>query len=85
MLILTFVAKVNLIFLPQGARHAVNQSSSSMVDTIGRDECAKEALEDARGLPKGPERSEALKNASKLRMTADAAGILFKKRGRPRK
>jgi hypothetical protein len=56
-----------------------------MVNTIDRDECAKEALEDARGLPQGPERSDALKNASKLRIAADAAGILFKKRGRPRK
>jgi hypothetical protein len=56
-----------------------------MADTIDRDECAKEALEDARGLPKGPERSEALRNASKLRIAADATGIFFKKRGRPRK
>jgi hypothetical protein len=53
--------------------------------SIEQDECAKEALEDARGLPQGPERSKALKNASKLRISADSAGIFFKKRGRPRK
>jgi hypothetical protein len=56
-----------------------------MTNTIDRDECAKEALEDARVLPQGHERREALKNASKLRIAADAAGMLFKKRGRPRK
>jgi hypothetical protein len=71
--------------LPQGMGKFVDQSSSAMVGSIDRDECAKEALEDARGLPKGPERSEALRNASKLRMAADATGIFFKKRGRPRK
>jgi hypothetical protein len=46
---------------------------------------ASEALELARKLPPGPERNDALKAASQLRCTADAHGIEFAKRGRPRK
>ena len=46
---------------------------------------AAEALELARKLPPGPERNEALKAASQLRCSADALGIVFAKRGRPRK
>ena len=46
---------------------------------------ASEALELARKLPPGPARNEALKAASQLRCSADALGIVFAKRGRPRK
>ena len=46
---------------------------------------AIEALELARKLPPGPERIDALKVASQLRCSADANGIVFAKRGRPRK
>jgi hypothetical protein len=44
---------------------------------------AEMALAQARKLPRGPERSEALKKASALRVAADLKGVLFAKRGRP--
>ena len=46
---------------------------------------AEEALEVARSMPSGPEKTEALKKAGLLRKAADAQGISFAKRGRPRK
>jgi hypothetical protein len=46
---------------------------------------AEEALEAARSMPTGPEKSEALKRAGLLRKAAGAGGISFAKRGRPRK
>jgi hypothetical protein len=41
------------------------------------------ALEQARGMPHGPERTEAMKKAGMLRNAADLHGIVFAKRGRP--
>jgi len=49
------------------------------------DQLAAEALELARQLPPGQKRNEALKAASQLRCSADAHGIVFARRGRPRK
>jgi len=49
------------------------------------DNLAADALELARKMPPGPERNEALKLASQLRCTADARGLIFAKRGRPRR
>jgi hypothetical protein len=46
---------------------------------------ADEALEVARTMPSGQEKMEALKKAGVLRKAADAGGISFAKRGRPRK
>ena len=46
---------------------------------------ADEALEAARTMPSGQEKIEALKKAGLLRNAADAGGISFAKRGRPRK
>jgi hypothetical protein len=43
------------------------------------------ALEAARTLPPGPERTEAMKKAGILRNTADLQGVFFAKRGRPAK
>jgi hypothetical protein len=43
------------------------------------------ALEQARALPHGPARSEALKRAGLLQNAADMRGLLFAKRGRPPK
>ena len=43
------------------------------------------ALEEARMLPHGPERTEAMKKAGILRNAADLQGIFFAKRGRPAK
>ncbi len=43
------------------------------------------ALEVARAMPHGPERTRALKEAGHLRNAADLLGIVFAKRGRPAK
>jgi hypothetical protein len=43
------------------------------------------ALEAARTLPPGPERTEAMKKAGILRNAADLQGVFFAKRGRPAK
>jgi hypothetical protein len=43
------------------------------------------ALEKARAMPPGPERTSALKKAGNLRNAADSLGIVFSKRGRPAK
>jgi hypothetical protein len=49
------------------------------------DASALEALEAARAMPHGPARTEALKKAGLLRHQADLRGLVFAKRGRPRK
>jgi hypothetical protein len=54
-------------------------------DRLDWDDLATDALELARLMPLGAERNEALKLASQLRCTADAQGLIFAKRGRPRK
>jgi hypothetical protein len=46
---------------------------------------AIEALEAARSMPNGPEKTEALKKAGLLRNAIDARGINFARRGRPPK
>lgn len=46
---------------------------------------AEAALEEARNMPPGSERSDALKKAGLLRRDADAYGIAFAKKGRPEK
>lgn len=46
---------------------------------------AMSALEAARVMAPGPERTEAMKRAGILRNAADLRGILFAKRGRPQK
>jgi hypothetical protein len=63
----------------------MNQATGSVVDRYDRDAQAAEALDKARGMPQGPERNAALKQASLLRVAADATGLVFPTRGRPRK
>lgn len=46
---------------------------------------ALEALEEAREMPPGAQRTDALKKAGRLRYAADSRGLSFAKRGRPRK
>jgi hypothetical protein len=46
---------------------------------------ADEALDKARSMRPGQEKNTALKKAGLLRKAADAHGISFAKRGRPRK
>jgi len=43
------------------------------------------ALEEARAMEPGPERTEAMKRAGILRNAADLRGLLFARRGRPPK
>ena len=43
------------------------------------------ALEEARAMPHGPERSEALKRAGILQNAVDMQGLMFARRGRPPK
>ena len=43
------------------------------------------ALEEARAMPHGPGRTEAMKKAGFLRNAADLQGISFARRGRPPK
>jgi hypothetical protein len=43
------------------------------------------ALEQARAMQPGPERTEAMKRAGVLRNAADLQGLFFAKRGRPAK
>jgi len=46
---------------------------------------ADDALEEARSMPPGPERTEAMKKAGMLRNAADVYGIIFASKGRPPK
>jgi hypothetical protein len=46
---------------------------------------ATTALEQAREMAPGPERTEAMKRAGVLRNAADLQGMFFSKRGRPTK
>jgi hypothetical protein len=63
----------------------MSKKSQQVSDRIDQEILAADALEKARLLPPGPERNEALKLASLLRCTADSEGLVFAKRGRPRK
>jgi hypothetical protein len=67
------------------ASEIMNKETQQPPDRIDQEMLAADALERARLLPPGPERSEALKLASLLRCTADSRGPTFAKRGRPRK
>jgi hypothetical protein len=58
---------------------------SSERDRLDCDDAAADALELARQMAPGPERNEALKAAGALRRSADEHGVVFAKRGRPRK
>jgi len=46
---------------------------------------AMDALQEAREMPPGPHRTDALKKAGLLRHSVDSQGLVFAKRGRPRK
>ena len=64
---------------------AMSMETQRLPGSLEWDNLAADALELARMMPPGPERNEALKLASRLRCTADARGLIFAKRGRPRK
>jgi hypothetical protein len=63
---------------------AMSKQTRRLPDRLDWDKRAADALELARLMPPGPKRNEALKLASQLRCTADARGLVFAKRGRPR-
>jgi hypothetical protein len=52
---------------------------------LNLDERAQLALDEARALPPGPEKAEALRKAGMLRNAADAKGFTFARIGRPPK
>jgi hypothetical protein len=70
---------------PNNVNHALGHETRRSPDRLDWDTRAADALELARLMAPGPERIEALKLASLLRCTADARGLIFAKRGRPRK
>lgn len=49
------------------------------------DALAQIALDEARAMPPGPEKSAALRKAGELRNAADIRGFIFARRGRPPK
>jgi hypothetical protein len=59
--------------------------ADSSKDAVDWGAKAIEALEAARLMPPGPEKSEALKKAGMLRNAADIRGLFFAKPGRPPK
>ena len=61
------------------------QRSRQSPDGLDLDSKAAAALEEARDMPPGPERTEAMKKAGILRNAADIQGVFFAKRGRPPK
>ena len=61
------------------------QESMISADNRRQNARAMDALEEAREMPPGAPRTEALKKAGLLRSTADSQGLIFAKRGRPRK
>jgi hypothetical protein len=63
----------------------MSMETQCLPDRLDWDNLAADALELARLMRPGPERNEALKLANQLRCTADARGLIFAKRGRPRR
>ena len=61
------------------------QRTRQSPDVHDLDTKAVAALEEARDMPPGPERTEAMKKAGILRNAADIQGLFFAKRGRPAK
>jgi hypothetical protein len=61
------------------------QRTRQSSDVHDLDAQAVAALEEARDLPPGPERTEAMKKAGIIRNAADMKGVFFAKRGRPAK
>jgi hypothetical protein len=69
----------------QPPRVAAMAPPATTTDLHDWDARAEEALEAARKLPCGPQRSEALKQAGQLRVAADVKGFLLARRGGPLK
>jgi hypothetical protein len=84
---ITLTMHTNLLSTPrqQELCGAMSKETQRSTDRFDWDVAAADALEQARLMAPGPERNEALKLASSLRCTADERGVVFAKRGRPRK
>jgi hypothetical protein len=65
--------------------HIVTVATDLVIDGRSLHARSIDALEEAREMPPGAPRTEALKKAGLLRRTADDQGVVFAKRGRPRK
>jgi hypothetical protein len=61
----------------------VKQETSA--DSRSQNASAAEALQEAREMPPGAQRTDALKKAGLLRRVADRHGLIFAKKVRPRK
>jgi hypothetical protein len=59
------------------------QKRKDLQPKLDLDAEALAALDEARALPHGPERTEAMKKAGILQNAANLQGIIFAKRGRP--
>jgi hypothetical protein len=68
-----------------GRPHAVKPPPIHSKPNRDLDADATEALEAARLMPPGREKTEALKKVGRLRNAADINGLVFAKRGRPPK
>jgi len=65
--------------------HIVTVATDLLSDSRSLHARSIDALEEAREMPPGAQRTGALKKAGLLRRTADSQGVIFAKRGRPRK
>jgi hypothetical protein len=61
----------------------VKQETSA--DVRSQNANAVDALQEAREMPPGARRTSALKKAGLLQRAADSQGLMFAKKGRPRK
>jgi len=62
---------------------AVKQEASP--DSRSQNANAVDALQEARAMPPGAQRTDALKTAGLLQCVADSHGLIFTRKGRPRK
>jgi hypothetical protein len=65
--------------------HIVTVATDLVIDSHSLHARSIDALAEAREMPPGAPRTEALKKAGLLRRTVDDQGVVFAKRGRPRK
>ena len=70
---------------PLGEANEMPQRARPSPDVHDLDAKAVTALEEARDMAPGPDRTEAMKKAGILRNAADIQGLFFAKRGRPTK
>jgi len=68
-----------------GEKQDGREASGISADHRSQNARAADALEEAREMPPGAQRAEALKKAGRLRRTADHQGLIIAKRGKPRK